>query len=254
MIKYFVAGFVIILALVLGPNSALLENRNGHNLKASYIALTNDREVNIITRVDNMEGVTALGYRVTLPEGWEYVYAGGNNAPSISPEEGTKGLLEFAWINIPQNGVEFTYTVRVPEHEIINKFVSPQILYRYDKGELIASVNKEMKEPLTNQDEERKGVEENFESDLNNNNRSDTSSATNQMVSKPRKEDNYPQDSKMDIIKDRSPVSEFKVAASSNLVDRNIGQSDSDQNSSVDKSTNSANVEESGGCFLKTIF
>lgn len=252
MIKNFVTGFVTILILTLSPNLALPDNRNGHNLKASYIALTNGREVTITTRVDNVEGVTALGYRVILPAGWEYVYAGGNNAPGISPEEGTKDLLEFAWINIPQNSVEFSYTVRVPEHEIINKSVSPQILYRYDKGELIANVNREVKEPLTDQDEGRKEAEENFESDLNNN-KSDTPSATNQIVSKPIKESNFPQDSKMNIIKDRSPVSELKVAASSDLVDRKVGQSDDDYNSSVKKSTNDVNVEENGGCFIKTI-
>lgn len=61
--------------------------------------------------------IQALGLRETLPNGWTFTGLQGvtGDLPAVSPTPGQSGLLEFAWISIPQMPYTFAYTVQVPE-------------------------------------------------------------------------------------------------------------------------------------------
>lgn len=52
----------------------------------------------------------ALGWKVTLPEGWSYV--SGQTEPEVKPEPGQTKELEWACINVPATAVSFTFIVR----------------------------------------------------------------------------------------------------------------------------------------------
>lgn len=65
-----------------------------------------------VTHTIEYEGkATALGVKVTLPEGCSFVGVQGENAPAVAPKAGTTGTLEFAWIDIPASGFTFAYAV-----------------------------------------------------------------------------------------------------------------------------------------------
>jgi len=55
---------------------------------------------------------SALGWSVTLPEGWTYVSTGGANPPSVGPQNGATGTLEWAYTDVPAGSVQFSFTVR----------------------------------------------------------------------------------------------------------------------------------------------
>jgi len=68
----------------------------------------------------------SLGVEVELPEGWVYVQDSveGDDPPLA-------GELNFFWIDIPSDPVEFTYRVRVPEEAYGQRQISARVLY-YD--------------------------------------------------------------------------------------------------------------------------
>jgi len=54
----------------------------------------------------------AVGWSITLPEGWSFVGSNGANLPQISPESGATGTLEWAYANVPEATARFTVTVK----------------------------------------------------------------------------------------------------------------------------------------------
>jgi len=56
----------------------------------------------------------ALGWEIALPADWTLVSVSGPNVPSIAPDAGTAGTLEFAYTSIPTERAEFTVLVRYP--------------------------------------------------------------------------------------------------------------------------------------------
>lgn len=85
---------------------------------------------------DNL--LAAMGVLVTPPPGWEYLgtTAGPLGGPDIEPRGGS-GVLEFAWINPPQQfPYEFSFTLSVPVSEEGTRFISGQGLYRTTGPEL----------------------------------------------------------------------------------------------------------------------
>ena len=71
----------------------------------------------------------ALGVAVQLPVGWTLVSVAGVNVPAIAPESGSTGTLEFAYTQVPANGVRFSLVVRYPE-KAVSASVVPTVLVR----------------------------------------------------------------------------------------------------------------------------
>lgn len=69
-----------------------------------------------ITNTINYSGtLDSLGWQVLLPAGWSYASSGGNVGsvkPRSSPPD--TGTLSWAWTDIPDSPIEFTYTLNVP--------------------------------------------------------------------------------------------------------------------------------------------
>ena len=67
----------------------------------------------------NWQEIQALGLRETIPDGWIFEGMTGvtGDLPAVTPAQGATGLLEFAWISIPEMPYTFSYTLRVPEED-----------------------------------------------------------------------------------------------------------------------------------------
>jgi hypothetical protein len=72
---------------------------------------------------------TALGFAVGLPAGWSY--AGGANEPSIKPDVGTTGTLEWAYSgNFGTGSSTFTFTANYPAGLTGNQTITASAVYR----------------------------------------------------------------------------------------------------------------------------
>ncbi len=69
-------------------------------------------EIQLTIDKEGAEPLRALGLSETLPAGWRYeeVVEGGAAQPDVDRQVGNQ--LEFAWINIPEFPVEFSYRVK----------------------------------------------------------------------------------------------------------------------------------------------
>ena len=70
--------------------------------------------------------VTALGFQLgSVPAGWSFVSAGGNNPPPIVPALGSTGAFEFAYTtSIPASPITFTITAAYPAGLVGNQTFS----------------------------------------------------------------------------------------------------------------------------------
>jgi hypothetical protein len=70
--------------------------------------------ITISTTINFAGSISALGYSIALPTGWEYVSGTGNT--QSAPNAGVVGLLNWAWTSVSAlaSPVTFTYTVKVP--------------------------------------------------------------------------------------------------------------------------------------------
>lgn len=57
----------------------------------------------------------AVGWAVTLPEGWTFVATTGPDAPQVGPVAGATGSLEWAYASVPANAARFSCTVKTAE-------------------------------------------------------------------------------------------------------------------------------------------
>jgi hypothetical protein len=87
-------------------------------------------EVQVSMNYGGSEPVSALALVETLPQGWTFAKVTGGTPPSVSPKEGTPGVLSFVWINIPAWPSTFTYQVNVPQDAAGAQRISGQALYR----------------------------------------------------------------------------------------------------------------------------
>jgi hypothetical protein len=56
----------------------------------------------------------ALGWSIALPADWSLVAINGPHVPSIAPEAGSTGTLEFAFTSVPAARADFSVIVRYP--------------------------------------------------------------------------------------------------------------------------------------------
>ncbi len=74
-----------------------------------------------------------------MPENWKFVSVAGPDAPDILPKD-EAGKLEFAWINIPDAPIKFSYTVNIPADTVGTQHLRSKVKYRRSSGELIEPV------------------------------------------------------------------------------------------------------------------
>jgi len=107
-------------------------------------AYTGGKTVDVIVRIgaSSWNGITAMGLYEKLPEGWtlEALQLLGGVPPSIAPETGTGGVLQFIWIVPPRTPVAMRYTVRVPSRDSGVRTLSGQVEYRLGGGKLTSNV------------------------------------------------------------------------------------------------------------------
>lgn len=80
--------------------------------------------------------VTAIAVVEVLPEGWTFESVSGSANPTLAPQPGATGEINFIWVTPPQWPATFTYRVRVPENESGARALSGHSLYRTSGGEL----------------------------------------------------------------------------------------------------------------------
>jgi len=83
--------------------------------------------------------LSAVGLFVQLPDNW-YYYRESNIDPALNditsmqyPEKGDKGLLQFAWFDIQNNEISFTYDVKTPT-ETESETITATVQYRFANG------------------------------------------------------------------------------------------------------------------------
>lgn len=96
-------------------------------------------EVSIQMGYDGADPVTAVGLQAVVPDGWKFEGLSGGATPTIAPDAGKTGVLEFAWIQPPQWPATFTYKLRVPETENAARELSTTAMYRTSGGQLTSN-------------------------------------------------------------------------------------------------------------------
>lgn len=96
-------------------------------------------EVSVQMGYDGADAVTAVGLQAVVPDGWKFEGLSGGATPTISPDAGKTGVLEFAWIQPPQWPATFTYKLRVPETENVARELSTTAMYRTSGGQLTSN-------------------------------------------------------------------------------------------------------------------
>ncbi len=93
-------------------------------------------EVTITMSASMPQGLTAIGLYETLPPQWTFTGMRGltGEPPTISPAPGQMGVLEFAWIQIPNFPYTFAYVVTPPASTGGAAYISGQIEYRTDSS------------------------------------------------------------------------------------------------------------------------
>ena len=131
-----VIGFLVLLLIpvsVLASDSLIATHEVQDYVTGSQVTITNT--------IEYTGTLTALGFRLTLPDGWSFITTSSVYEPDIKPGAGSSGILEFAWVTPPESPFTFTYTVSVPSDENGGKQISSVVLYRRLGGELGETVN-----------------------------------------------------------------------------------------------------------------
>ena len=69
--------------------------------------------------------MSAVGFQIgSVPAGWSFVSAGGNNPPGIVPSVGSTSAFEFAYTSIPASPISFSITAAYPAGLVGNQIFS----------------------------------------------------------------------------------------------------------------------------------
>ncbi len=99
-------------------------------------------DVNVRISASTWDGITAMGLYEKIPEGWtlEDVRLISGVPPSVSPDSGAGGVLQFIWILPPRAPVLMRYSLRVPPRDSGVRTLTGQIEYRRGGGKLASGV------------------------------------------------------------------------------------------------------------------
>ena len=107
------ALFTVLMYLALGAPLVLAGGRT--TLTAASGSLpAGEGTVLLDVTIGYAENPAALGWMIVLPEGWAFESITGGTKPTIAPARGTTGNLEFAFIGVPNSGVQFSLKLRHP--------------------------------------------------------------------------------------------------------------------------------------------
>jgi len=100
--------------------------------------------------------ILALGLYETLPTGWTFKGNPNNNGnvdsasnqqfPTIFPDDGTSGVLDFAWITPPSFPYSMTYSIQAP-NEVSSVDLTGFVEYRQTQGRELSAVTTTTIEP-----------------------------------------------------------------------------------------------------------
>ena len=83
--------------------------------------------VQLNVSISYSESPSALGWTLSLPEGWSFDSVPGGAQPAVSPAQGTTGEIEFAFIQAPANGTQFAlklnYSAGAADAELIGRAI-----------------------------------------------------------------------------------------------------------------------------------
>ncbi|MFM1920188.1 MAG: hypothetical protein RLZZ303_1822 [Candidatus Hydrogenedentota bacterium] len=74
--------------------------------------------------------LVALSVTETVPAGWRFADATGEDAPTLQPEPGATGTLTFGWLEVPALPVTFTYTLAVPGTAVGQQQLTGNVTWR----------------------------------------------------------------------------------------------------------------------------
>jgi len=121
--------FRIIAVLLLASTPVMAQDvLTAEQSSGSYIA---GADLTITANITYSDTLSALGFEVKLPEGWTYVpnSAAGDGKPADGRFVPATGIIEFFWISIPADKVNFTYKVHVPESSMLRQEITARVLY-----------------------------------------------------------------------------------------------------------------------------
>jgi hypothetical protein len=98
-----------------------------------------DVDIHLDKVTDDFNAFSAIGLVVYIPDNWTYDGADGNGAPlssisGIAPEIGASGILQFAWFNITDNSIIFTYDLIPPPGATDPATITAAVKYRFANG------------------------------------------------------------------------------------------------------------------------
>ena len=113
-----------------------------HNCDSVYLpgkAVPINVDIRLSSDADTYNEFTAIGLIVNLPEGWAFDRAYGSNSPvpditGIIPDQGATGMLQFAWFNIYDNNISFTYDIIPPLTADNSVQITGTVKYRFSNG------------------------------------------------------------------------------------------------------------------------
>ncbi|KPA18403.1 conserved hypothetical protein, membrane [Candidatus Magnetomorum sp. HK-1] len=114
-----------------------------HSSKDVYLkgnAIPIDVDIHLSTDAYDYNEFTAIGLIVHLPQNWTFDRAYGEGAPistvtGIVPDQGSSDILQFAWFNILNNSISFTYDVIPPESTADStETITATVKYRFANG------------------------------------------------------------------------------------------------------------------------
>jgi len=104
----FVIAAIIGLIPFIAPYSSAETELTASHSTGNYVP---GSDLEITNTIEYTGSLTALGFQATLPEGWSFVSAGGDDEPDIKPQSGSFGTVDLAWITPPSTPLNFSYTV-----------------------------------------------------------------------------------------------------------------------------------------------
>ena len=80
----------------------------------------------------------SLGFTESIPEDWFFVEVGSirGEKPSIYPEAGKRGSLDFGWINVPEFPIEFQYIIKPVRETREPLRIMGSALYYFSVGDI----------------------------------------------------------------------------------------------------------------------
>jgi hypothetical protein len=118
---------------------SVVANHSSTNVYLPGHAVPVNVDIHLSSDAAKYNEFSAIGLIVNLPDNWTFDRAYGNNAPvssvtGIVPEQGSSGIIQFAWFKIADNIISFTYDVIPPPDTTTSEIITASVKYRYANG------------------------------------------------------------------------------------------------------------------------